>query len=83
MRYKHTECVRKRAGGELWLGPAGRRVLGLLSWCLGLVKVMSGEHREASWPEIRWGYLEGDMFHCSSMVVPNEKRQSMVLRHLL
>jgi hypothetical protein len=29
------------------------------------------------------GSVEGDMFHCSSMVDSDEKKQFMVLRHLL
>ena len=41
------------------------------------------EHRKAFLWEIRHGSLEEDLLHCSSMADPNEKRQSMVLRHLL
>jgi hypothetical protein len=38
---------------------------------------------ESSWVPLMRGLLEGDLLHCSSMVGPDEKRQSMVLRSLL
>jgi hypothetical protein len=53
----------------------------------GLLGLLSGSHvsrgREASLWEVRCGSLEEDLLHCSSMVDPDEKRQSMVLRFLL
>jgi hypothetical protein len=73
----------KRRGGEssdwflhkgecLWLAPA--------AW-LGGDQCL--ETQGGLLLEIRCSSLEEDLFHCSSLVDPDEKRQSMVLRYLL
>ena len=68
----------KRAERRVWLAQvAGSE--GGLACCWQL------ERREASQQEVRHthGSVEGDLLHCSSTADPDEKRQFLVLKHLL
>jgi hypothetical protein len=48
-----------------------------------LVETLAESAERPSMGDSMLGSLEEDLLHCSSTADPSEKRQSMVLRHLL
>ena len=63
-------------GGEP-LSSSGRQLLALK------IETMAENAERLSGEDEMHDSLEEDLLHCSSTADPNEKRQSMVLRHLL